>query len=129
MKRSRGLSLTEAIIGSFLLFGLIIASFTFFSQVVRSGRSNEMRDVAEQLAANQLAGERSKGLVSWDPVPSAVDSKSTVGGIDYLQHLERHTVAGFEPTQVQEVEVTVRWSSFGQDLLLCRKVWVSESDF
>ena len=124
----KGLSLMEVVIGSFLLFWIIITSFSFFSQIVSSGKKIELRDIANHIAESDLGAQVSKGLVTWDPVPVAVQEQTVIDGVTYIRKVERRTVNGYEPAKLQEVLVVVHWTAFGRESEVVRKVLVSQSE-
>lgn len=128
-RQTKGLSLMETVLGSFLLFGIIVASFTFFSQVVRSGKTVELRDIANHVAESDLGKEKSKGLLSWDPVPTAIKESSVIDGVTYEHTVQRRLVSGFDAAELQELEVSVQWTVFDRKFGLVRKAWVSQSEF
>lgn len=118
----------EAVIGSFLLFGIIITSFSFFSQIVSSGKTIELRDIANHIAESDLGSQVSKGLVSWDPAPVAIQEQTVIDGVTYVRKIERRVLSGYEPAKLQEVVVIVHWRAFGRESEVIRKVLVSQSE-
>ena len=101
----RGLTLLEVLLGNFMLLIVILAAFALLAGTLRLGESSEKSLLAESYAQAALERARAKPP---EELPSGALPAVVYG--DFTVRTEVVGVTGFDPDQLKQISVEVRWS-------------------